>query len=559
MKRRMCYWGSVKLTTFIAVLLAIFIEVPTSQASKIDSLAFYDQCFEDAINDDVDRAIFCLKRTIYLAEKRGDNRALAKALRELGKQYHYQNNADSALVYLHEALTLLQNLEDSTSIGRVSSILGGIYSKEQLVDSSIFYHKMAMNHARYGSVDWAYLLFNYEVSKMDLGFLDSANENFKKIRKIGVDSADTSLEVFATNGLLSLTLKQSGNQVHEDIAIIRSSIERMEDPTLSILLRQNLFSALNNLNRYNEAGKEKEIIDSLMNKYSVESSPHYLHSFAEYNRNIGNDSMAIEQARSLLSKYPEYENKKDLILILIELNERNGNSDSTLHYVSVLDTYHQKIQEDKRVQALRAMDENIELMRLKTEQIQREKQSAIAQLKIRNQRIVVALLVLLNILAGALAYSIYNRKKLLKTRKDLELKEKSKALTELSLRMAHKNQLINDMNDALNVDSADLGELKIALKSILINNTSLESDWDQFRIYFEDIHEGFYEKLKKLYPDLTTTDLRLCSLIKLRLNLKEIASMLNLTNDSVKSSRYRLRKKMSLESSLDLSDHLDSI
>jgi len=72
------------------------------------------------------------------------------------------------------------------------------------------------------------------------------------------------------------------------------------------------------------------------------------------------------------------------------------------------------------------------------------------------------------------------------------------------------------------------------------------------------LHEGVYERLKKEHPNLSNNELRICSLAKLRFNLKEIANTLNLSLDSVKSARYRIRKKMNLETSQDLSDYLNT-
>ncbi|NJO89463.1 MAG: hypothetical protein HC831_11285 [Chloroflexia bacterium] len=48
------------------------------------------------------------------------------------------------------------------------------------------------------------------------------------------------------------------------------------------------------------------------------------------------------------------------------------------------------------------------------------------------------------------------------------------------------------------------------------------------------------------YPDLTPNELKLCALTKLNLNIKETASLLNISPNSVKVARYRLKKRMGL-------------
>ena len=56
--------------------------------------------------------------------------------------------------------------------------------------------------------------------------------------------------------------------------------------------------------------------------------------------------------------------------------------------------------------------------------------------------------------------------------------------------------------------------------------------------------ESFQSRLKARYPILTAYDLRLCTYLKANLSTKEIATILNITPDSVKKAKHRLRKKL---------------
>ena len=57
----------------------------------------------------------------------------------------------------------------------------------------------------------------------------------------------------------------------------------------------------------------------------------------------------------------------------------------------------------------------------------------------------------------------------------------------------------------------------------------------------------FQEKLMRQFPLLTAYDLRLCTYLKANLNTKEIATLLNITPDSVKKAKHRLRKKLKMK------------
>lgn len=77
-----------------------------------------------------------------------------------------------------------------------------------------------------------------------------------------------------------------------------------------------------------------------------------------------------------------------------------------------------------------------------------------------------------------------------------------------------------------------------------------------FAFYVEQEAQDFYNKLKKKHPDLSILDLRLCILIKLGLNTKEIANLTNKSVRGVESGKFRLKKKLDLDTSKDIYDYL---
>ncbi len=56
---------------------------------------------------------------------------------------------------------------------------------------------------------------------------------------------------------------------------------------------------------------------------------------------------------------------------------------------------------------------------------------------------------------------------------------------------------------------------------------------------------------------LLTTDLKLAALLRMRLNTKEIAGLLNLSPRGVETQRYRLRKKINLNGEVDIIGFLE--
>jgi PAS domain S-box-containing protein len=81
-------------------------------------------------------------------------------------------------------------------------------------------------------------------------------------------------------------------------------------------------------------------------------------------------------------------------------------------------------------------------------------------------------------------------------------------------------------------------------------------NWEDFKLHFEKVHQGFFERLKSKYPALTTKDQRLCAYIHLGLSTKDIAGLINITPESAEIGRIRLRKKLGLDRSQNLASFL---
>ena len=81
-------------------------------------------------------------------------------------------------------------------------------------------------------------------------------------------------------------------------------------------------------------------------------------------------------------------------------------------------------------------------------------------------------------------------------------------------------------------------------KSTLQDNLHLDTDWNKFRIHFEQVHPNFFEELQSKYPTLTQNEQRLCAYFHINLSTKEIATLLNIDPASVRRAKTRLVKKM---------------
>ena len=143
-----------------------------------------------------------------------------------------------------------------------------------------------------------------------------------------------------------------------------------------------------------------------------------------------------------------------------------------------------------------------------------------------------------------------------------ELEGKKQELVSKLLSQTKTNDALNEIKDQLvsigklkEEDRADaLAKAAKKLDGVISANTD-----DNFDYYFLQVHPGFYEGLRKDFPDLTLNELRLCALIRLNMNTKDIASINNITINGVKVARWRLRKKLGMTDANDnLSDFLSN-
>lgn len=137
-----------------------------------------------------------------------------------------------------------------------------------------------------------------------------------------------------------------------------------------------------------------------------------------------------------------------------------------------------------------------------------------------------------------------------------QLAYKNKELTSYTLNFAQKSALFQELDEKIKSlkeatpkqRNAIIGELNRILKQ----HINIDKNWEDFKRYFEEVHTGFIEKLKEKHPDLSPNDLKICALTRLNLNIKESATILAITPESVKTARYRLRKKLHLEPNEEL-------
>jgi ligand-binding sensor domain-containing protein/DNA-binding CsgD family transcriptional regulator len=141
-----------------------------------------------------------------------------------------------------------------------------------------------------------------------------------------------------------------------------------------------------------------------------------------------------------------------------------------------------------------------------------------------------------------------------------EVHFKSMQLANTAYSMIKKNEMLLEIKKLMekgkrNIDPAHWNHFKDVLR-LLDRNITSEDDWKVFESNFEQAHEEFLQRIKKAYPGLTPSDLKLCAYIRMNLSSKKIAPLLGISTRGVENHRYRLRRKMGLDRDVNLTTYI---
>ncbi len=140
-----------------------------------------------------------------------------------------------------------------------------------------------------------------------------------------------------------------------------------------------------------------------------------------------------------------------------------------------------------------------------------------------------------------------------------QLKNKTIELANKARDNEEKNRLIISLKETCEKaqKNPSITKLKLAEMSRTLDSY-LNVEDNTFEIQMDELHQYFFKKLKEKFPGLSSNDLRLCAYLKIGLNSKEIAEILNIQPSSSYISRSRLRKKLNLNTDEDLYTFLNT-
>jgi DNA-binding CsgD family transcriptional regulator len=145
---------------------------------------------------------------------------------------------------------------------------------------------------------------------------------------------------------------------------------------------------------------------------------------------------------------------------------------------------------------------------------------------------------------------------------DDKLQEKNQKLLELTIRTGKENELYKAVSKKLKImlksgktafSQDDLQEIQQAMEQL----RGKTDNWEIFKQKFSAVHKDFFDKLEAAHPGLTKTELKFCAYLRIRMTSQQIASVMNISMEAIRKSRYRIRKKLGLKTEDSLEEHIN--
>lgn len=434
-------------------------------------------------------------------EQLGDKQRLGYSTQNLGITLSQTDRTDQAIDYMLQSINYARESENLRAVGQSSNNLGLLYKRKGELEKAIRAHKSSIDIAR--KTYQPFVILN----------------NYGNLGKLYMEKSDRDSAVIC----------------YDTVAVLGKKIE--SDFYISEALRKNALLAI----RAGEVSKAEELFNRAQ-EYEID--------FPDPQENID----ALEDLSTIAEELGDYENaliynrKANQIIDSVYLLKR----DQQIEELSVI------YETEKKDAAIALLEKN-------------------AELDATRKRALLAGMLLLALAALAVIYAILLRRRKervialqereleVEKRKRLEqeLEFKKKELTAKVLQLARKNEFLQSLRDEVSQlrssidDSVNATSRRIS--RMIKHDTEDDDEWEQFANEFSSVHKGFYERLKSKHGALSKTEMRLVTLLKMNLSSKDIASTLRISSEGVKKARYRLRKKLLVDSDIDLQSYILSL
>ena len=521
----------------------------------------------------LDSALIWYKKAYKLAQDEGDEDEMAYTTLSIGSLYNQMGKYEEALERFNSSLEYRIAQGDTNDITFILMKKGWLFNSSDKHEKAIETYMECLRYAEAAGDSNAIAdVYNgIAVINKKRQDYDEAMKNFKRAsdmyRSIGSKLGAGSSETNRAMVLKSTGRFQEAYDILKDVRVMFEK-ENFNYGVLSTTANMAICS--------NRLGKHERAIEEARAGIEYSRQLSRLETEADLSNEIGIAYLNLgdlEQALSWSTKSLELANR-DIFL------EKQRDAEKTLSDIySKLGEHRKALEHYKNSVAVNdsifQRDKSEQIMELQTRYETAEKEKEIQKLEAAAKMEELKTKSMAGGLVGVLLLSLVIINREVKRRKkarelhqsQLKLAEtkqarledqlafKNRELTAQALHIAQKNEMLQSLKtDLKKLEKSANGQSDTVrnLFNKIDFDRQMDKNWEQFIKAFTENNESFFSELTSSYPNLSKSELRLCALLKMNLGTKDIANILNISDDGVKKARYRLRKKMELETNESL-------
>ncbi|MDV6167542.1 hypothetical protein R1T16_03835 [Flavobacterium sp. DG1-102-2] len=477
-------------------------------------------------------------KALSVNKKHGSDILRAHIYHSMAASYLYKGDIEKATANVLLGIKILERLDDRCYLGLFKVTLAGTYlqSNNYKFASDLLEEYLKQNKNNKENKVYAIATINYTENLIALGQENKAYDLLLDVIKHVEQSGDKELEAVLYAKIANIE-NLRGNISRALVYFERAYILLSEKKSkYSMLIFSNYIGVLNEVKQYEKAIK---IINDFRHSPAYVKS--YTHERFEFER-------AIAEIYSKTGNWQESSNSYKRAMILSDTlrmleNGRNTNAlqaefqtefqrENNLKLASHNQSLQKKVQTEQRLMLMYILSSIgiiiIISMFLRAyllrNRLQKEALKAVESRKNRLEQ------------QHILEQELSNSQKQV-------IEEKQREATSMALQMANYYDNLNSILEKLNDNTfTKLTDVKKELQHL----TRQKDYWKEFEVRFNNANPNFESKLMAAYPVLTKNDIQFCSLLKLNLSYKEIASLLQISYESAVTKKYRIKKKLDI-------------
>ncbi|MDN3725410.1 tetratricopeptide repeat protein [Aequorivita sp. SDUM287046] len=473
-----------------------------------------------------------MKRYKALGELNGEGLVYG----EMASNYNYMAKKEKAIIYLKKAIEIFKETEDPR-IYILQQKLGNVYFNNGNYKFAIdIYEDVLPEFRKQKGAPYYLTLLAYAESLVETGKQKEGEEWLEEARD-GLKDINNLEYMNVAIGKLGKIYAETGRPQLAEKALRDAYNYLLEVNSTRFLPVASYY--LRFLNEKNDSRAALEVINNVK-----ESTANF-----KQRMNAQDELGFLLYAKDTYAKAGNYATALDVFERIDFLKDSIGNAEDNVKIKQLEEVYQNEIQGEKN----KALSQNNDLLK-----------------KYNSEQKSLTLLTLafaIMFLVVSMVLYKYHRKKIklqkdslaqlettnlilqenqeleqeLRKEKENSLGNKERELVAMSMEVADIQNQIKDLLEASSKEDI-APELAAQIESIL----NQRNYWKYFKTKFVEVYPEFGYSLSEMFPVLSENDIAFCSLLKLQLTNKEIASLMGISHQSVISKKYRIKKKMNL-------------